>query len=89
MRKKKAPAGKRQTALGEQLHRGHWGMAGSVSHYPVLLENVVQGDTSGVTAVQQQAQAGDSHISRMRVLACQCPWELSSHMLRFLLLQNP
>lgn len=76
-------------ALGEQLHRGHRGTAGSVSHNPVLLENAVQGETSGVTAVQRQARAGDSRIFRMRVLACQCPWELSSHMLRFLLLQDP
>lgn len=39
-------------ALGEHLHRGHWDMAGSVSRNPVPLENIVQGETTAVTAVQ-------------------------------------
>lgn len=47
---------------------------------PAILENIVQGETTAVTVVQQQAWAGLSHNLGMKALACWCPWKVSSHM---------
>jgi len=47
---------------------------------PAFLENIVQGETTGVTAVQQQVWAEVSHSLGVKAFTCWCLGKLSSHV---------